>query len=269
MLGGQVAHELTCRNDIHMKRHIATLGLGLLLGGTALAAGESPTLKDQKDKPSYVIGYQYGANLLSQGVHVNPEAFLSGLKQAQEGKPSAVSSEETKAVHRGLQMQVMTYRHQQYLKQAEKNLEAGKAFLAEKAKKEGVKTLPDGLQYKVIKEGTGPVPKESDTVTVSYRGTLIEGTQFDSSYARGRPETIDVSAAIAGWKEALQRMRAGSKWELFVPTDLAYGQEEMGRIPPNSTLIFELELQSIGEASAPNAGGAGAPTKGAGAGQTK
>ena len=179
-------------------------------------------------------------------MHVNPEAFLSGLTQAQEEKPSAVSSEETKAVHRGLQMQLMTYRHQQYLKQAEKNLEAGKAFLAENAKKEGVKTLPDGLQYKVIKEGTGPVPKESDTVTVNYRGTLIDGTQFDSSYARGRPETIDVSAAIDGWKDALQRMKVGAKWELFVPTDLAYGREEMGRIPANSTLIFELELVSIG-----------------------
>jgi FKBP-type peptidyl-prolyl cis-trans isomerase FklB len=239
---------------MHMKTQIATLGLGVLLGGTVLAAGGPPSLTDQQDKASYVIGYQYGANLLSRGVHVNPETFMSGLKQAQEGKPSAISPEETKAIHRALQMQVMAYRHQQYMQQAEKNLEAGKAFLAENAKKEGVKTLPSGLEYKVMKEGTGPVPKESDTVTVNYRGTLIDGTQFDSSYARGRPETIDVSAAIDGWKEALQHMKVGSEWELFVPTDLAYGQEEMGRIPPNSTLIFELELLGIGGAKSPSQG---------------
>jgi FKBP-type peptidyl-prolyl cis-trans isomerase FklB len=230
-----------------MKRQVAILGAGLLLAGTVLAARESSTLKDQKGKESYVIGYQYGLNLLSQGVHVNPAAFLSGLKRAQEGKPSAVSPEETKAVHRTLQMQVMAYRHQQYVKQAQRNLEAGKAFLAENAKREGVKTLPGGLQYKVIKEGSGPVPKENDTVTVNYRGTLIDGTQFDSSYARGRPEAIDVNAAIPGWKEALELMKVGSKWRLFVPTNLAYGQERMGRIPLNSVLIFDLELLGIGE----------------------
>jgi FKBP-type peptidyl-prolyl cis-trans isomerase len=122
---------------MHMKTQIATLGLGVLLGGTVLAAGGPPSLTDQQDKASYVIGYQYGANLLSRGVHVNPETFMSGLKQAQEGKPSAISPEETKAIHRALQMQVMAYRHQQYMQQAEKNLEAGKAFLAENAKKEG------------------------------------------------------------------------------------------------------------------------------------
>lgn len=233
-----------------MKRQIGILGLGLLLGGSALAAGEPSPLTDQKDKESYVIGYQYGVNLLNQGVRVNPQAFLFGLSQAQEGKPSVFSPEETKAIHRSLQVQVMAYRQQQYERDAEKNLEVGKAFLVENAKKEGTKTLPSGLQYKVLQEGSGPSPKPADTVTVNYRGRLVDGTEFDNSYKRGRPEAIDVESAIPGWKEALPLMKVGAKWQLFVPSELAYGGEDMRHIPPNSTLIFDLELVAIGETSA-------------------
>ena len=228
-----------------MSRRILTLALACALAGHALAAGEAPALQDTKDRESYVIGYQYGKNLQQQGVEVNPEVFAAGLRQAQEGKPSALTPEETQAVHKGLQMKVMTYRHQQYLQRAEKNLEANKAFFAENAKKEGVHTRPSGLQYSVLTEGTGPTPKETDTVTVHYRGTLLDGTEFDSSYAKGQPEMFDVNAVIPAWNEALKMMKVGSRWQLFVPSELAYGREEMGRIPANSALIFEVELLSI------------------------
>jgi FKBP-type peptidyl-prolyl cis-trans isomerase len=237
-----------------MNQRVLTLSIGLALAAGTLAAAEAPNLATQKDKEGYVIGYQYGANLLSQGVKVNPEPFLVGLRQAQEGQPSALSPEETKAVHRGLEAQVMAQRHQEYLQQAEKTLEAGRVFLAENAKKEGVKTLASGLQYKVLAAGSGPSPQATDPVTINYRGTLVDGTEFDSSYSRGHPETLDVDALIPGWREALPMMKLGSKWQLFLPTELAYGKENIGRIPPNSALIFEVELLSIGMPEGPAEG---------------
>jgi len=178
-------------------------------------------------------------------VTVDPASFLAGLEQAQAGRPSALSPEETQALQRGLQMREMAHRHQQYLEQAQRNLEAGRAFLAKNAREPGVETLASGLQYRVVVEGAGPAPKETDAVTVHYRGTLVDGTPFDGSRERGSPETIDVASAIPGWREALLRMKVGSQWELFVPTELAYGEEEMARIPPNSALVFELELLAI------------------------
>ena len=237
-----------------MNQRILTLSIGLAVAASA-SAGEAPNLATQKDKESYVVGYQYGANLLSQGLRLNPGPFLAGLEQAQQGQPSALSPEETKAVHRGLQVQTMAHRHQEYMQQAEKTLEAGRAFLVENAKKEGVKTLPSGLQYKVLVEGSGASPQETDTVTINYRGILVDGSEFDSSYTRGHPETVDVNALIPGWREALPMMKVGSKWQLFVPTELAYGKENIGRIPPNSALIFEIELLSIGMPENPAEGG--------------
>jgi FKBP-type peptidyl-prolyl cis-trans isomerase FklB len=134
----------------------------------------------------------------------------------------------------------------------EKNKKEGEIFLAENKKKEGVVTLPSGLQYKVIKEGTGETPKLTDTVTVNYSGTLIEGTEFDSSYRRGQPATFPVKGVIAGWTEALQLMKVGSKWQLFIPSNLAYGERGAGRdIGPNTTLIFDVELLSIKEGANP------------------
>ncbi len=242
-----------------MNQRILTLSIGLAVAASALAAGEAPSLATQKDKESYVVGYQYGANLLSQGLRLNPGPFLAGLEQAQQGQPSALSPEETKAVHRGLQVQSMAHRHQEYMQQAEKALEAGRAYLAESAKKEGVKTLPSGLQYKVLVEGSGASPQETDTVTMNYRGTLVDGTEFDSSYTRGHPETLDVNALIPGWREALPMMKVGSKWQLFVPTELAYGKENIGRIPPNSALIFEIELLGIAPPETPTEGEAPEP----------
>jgi FKBP-type peptidyl-prolyl cis-trans isomerase FklB len=133
-------------------------------------------------------------------------------------------------------------------KMGEKNKKEGEAFLAENQKKEGVKTLPSGLQYRVIQAGTGKSPKATDEVTAHYRGTLIDGTEFDSSYRRGKPETLPIGGVIAGWTEALQLMQEGAKWQLFVPSNLAYGERGAGRdIGPQATLIFEIELISIQE----------------------
>jgi FKBP-type peptidyl-prolyl cis-trans isomerase FklB len=128
---------------------------------------------------------------------------------------------------------------------AERNLAAGKAFLEENKKKEGVKTLPSGLQYKVLAEGSGKIPKASDNVTVNYKGTLINGTEFDSSYKRGKPTTFQVDKVIRGWTEALQLMKEGSKWQLFIPLELGYGERGAEPVPPNSVLIFEVELISV------------------------
>jgi FKBP-type peptidyl-prolyl cis-trans isomerase FklB len=139
----------------------------------------------------------------------------------------------------------MAARQKEMQELADKNLSEGKAFLEANRKKEGVKTLSSGLQYKVLAEGSGKTPKATDEVTVNYRGTLIDGTEFDSSYGRGKPLTVKVNGVIRGWSEALQLMKAGSRWQLFIPPDLAYGERVMGRIPPNSTLIFEVELISV------------------------
>lgn len=145
-----------------------------------------------------------------------------------------------------LKKKISVAQQQQQKQQADKNLAEGKAFLEENGKKEGVKTLPSGLQYKVIQEGSGKMPAASDTVTVHYRGTLIDGAEFDSSYKRGKPATFRADRVIAGWKEALQLMKPGAKWQLFIPGPLAYGERGAGaKIPPNSTLIFEVELISI------------------------
>jgi FKBP-type peptidyl-prolyl cis-trans isomerase FklB len=140
----------------------------------------------------------------------------------------------------------MAVQQKAFKEQAAKNLSESKAFLAENGKKEGIKTLPSGLQYKVFAEGSGKMPKAEDTVTVNYKGTLIDGTEFDNSYKRGQPATFQVKGVIKGWTEALQLMKEGSKWQFFIPPDLAYGEGGAGRsIPPNSTLIFEVELISV------------------------
>ena len=145
-----------------------------------------------------------------------------------------------------LQKELMEKQAERNKQLAEKNKTEGEAFLAQNSKKEGVKTLPSGLQYKVIKEGTGKTPKADDTVVTNYRGTSIDGTEFDSSYKRGQPATFPVKGVIAGWTEALQLMKEGSKWELFIPSNLAYGERGAGNfIGPNAALVFEIELITV------------------------
>src|SRR5881628_207471 len=198
-------------------------------------------LKDQKDKVSYSIGMNIGFNLSRQKVDINPELLAAGIKDAIAGKPQ-LTQDQVKDVMAQFEKDM-----EQKQKQAgEKNKTEGAKFLEDNKKKPGVKTTASGLQYKVEKEGTGAQPKATDMVTVNYRGTLINGTEFDSSYKRGQPATFPVNGVIKGWTEALQLMKVGSKYQLFVPSNLAYGERSVGPdIAPNATLIFEVELPDV------------------------
>jgi FKBP-type peptidyl-prolyl cis-trans isomerase FklB len=219
------------------------LSIGLLF--SYCFAGESPELKDQKDKESYSLGYQFGQGLKAQGLDLNLEVYTSGIRDALGGKNPYLSQEEMKKTLSDFQQRIMAARQKESKEMSAKNLAAGKAFLEENKNKEGVKTLPSGLQYKVLAEGSGKTPKAADNVTVNYKGTLINGAEFDNSYKRGQPATFKANGVIKGWTEALQLMKEGSKWQLFIPPELGYGERGAGPVPPNSTLIFEVELISV------------------------
>ena len=219
--------------------------LGVLLLVSQVNAQENQVLKNQKDKISYIIGMRIGSDMKKQSIDINPNIVAKGIEDALAGAKPLLTDQEA-------QETMMAFQKEMMAKQADvakKNKTEGEAFLAENKKKEGVKTLPSGLQYKVMKAGTGKKPKSTDTVTVDYRGTLIDGTEFDSSYKRGQPATFQVSGVIPGWTEALQLMEQGAKWQLFIPSNLAYGERgtQGGPIGPNATLIFEVELISIQE----------------------
>jgi FKBP-type peptidyl-prolyl cis-trans isomerase FklB len=215
--------------------------LGILFLAFQVSAEENLVLKNQKDKVSYIIGTEIGKNFKKQSVDIDPDVLTRGIKDAISGGKSLLTEQEIQETMAAFQKEMMA-------KLEEKNKKEGEAFLTENKKKEGVKTLPSGLQYKVIKAGTGKKPKINDTVTTHYRGTLIDGTEFDSSYRRGQPASFPVSGVIRGWTEALQLMGEGAKWQLFIPPNLAYGERGMGGvIGPNATLIFEIELISIQE----------------------
>lgn len=206
------------------------------------------SLKTSKDKLSYAIGTQIGTDMKKQTVDIDPDALAKGLKDGFKGSKLLLTDQEMREALGAFQRQMLAKQAERMRELGAKNKQAGAAFLAENKKKEGVKVLPSGLQYKIIKEGAGKMPKADDTVTVNYRGTLIEGTEFDSSYKRGEPATFPVKGVIKGWTEALQLMKVGSTWQLFVPPELAYGEQAAGRvIGPNSTLIFEVELLGIKE----------------------
>jgi FKBP-type peptidyl-prolyl cis-trans isomerase FklB len=215
--------------------------LGILVLVSQVDAKEDLVLKNQKDKISYVFGMDIGNNLKRQSIDIDPDILARGIKDALSGGKTLLTEQEVREVTTAFQKEIMA-------RLGEKNKKEGEAFLAENKKKEGIKTLPSGLQYKVIKAGTGKKPKLTDTVTTQYRGTLIDGTEFDSSYRRGQPATFPVNGVIPGWTEALQLMEEGAKWMLFVPGKLAYGDRGAGpQIGPNATLIFEVELISIQE----------------------
>ena len=224
---------------------ILAVGLALLLS-TCTPPEKKIELKDEKAKASYSVGYQFGQNLKKMHADLDAGVLSKGLEDALSGKESLLSEEEMGSSLSDLRQKSMAAVQQELKEQAEKNLVEGEKFLAENKTKEGVKTTASGLQYKVLTEGEGPSPNAGDTVTVNYRGTLIDGTEFDSSYKRGEPATFPLTGVIPGWTEALQLMKKGSKWELYIPPDLAYGERGAGnRIPPNSTLIFEVELISF------------------------
>jgi FKBP-type peptidyl-prolyl cis-trans isomerase FklB len=226
-------------------RHIIAAGLGIIMLSASCFAAEKFELKDQKDRESYSLGYQFGQSLKHQGLDINLDVYSAGIRDALSGAKPQMSQEEVSKTVSEIQSRVMAARQKELQETAGKNLVEGKAFLEANRKKEGVKTSSSGLQYKVLADGNGKTPKAADEVTVHYRGALIDGTEFDSSYKRGKPLTLKVNGVIRGWTEALQMMKEGSRWQLFIPPDLAYGERAMGRIPPNSTLIFEVELISV------------------------
>jgi FKBP-type peptidyl-prolyl cis-trans isomerase FklB len=227
---------------------IVALSIFLLAG--QVYAEEQTSLKSQRDKVSYIIGVDIGGNLKSRSIDIDPDLLLKGLKDGLAGNKPLLSETEIHEVMNTFKEEMAKKQEESMKKAAEKNKKDGDAFLAENKKKEGVVTLPSGLQYKIITEGTGNTPKATDTVTVNYRGSLVDGTEFDSSYKRGQPATFRVNGVIKGWTEALQLMKEGAKWQLFIPSDLAYGDKGAGNvIGPNATLIFDVELISAKEAS--------------------
>jgi FKBP-type peptidyl-prolyl cis-trans isomerase FklB len=204
-------------------------------------------LSDEKSKVSYAIGLNMGHSMRQQSVDVDPAVLEQGLKDGldQSSKP-LMTDDEARATMMQFQTEMRAKMEEKRKEAGEASKKAGDAFLAANKNKEGVITLPSGLQYKVLTQGTGAKPAASDTVTCNYKGTLVDGTEFDSSYKRGEPANFPVGGVIKGWTEALQLMPVGSKWQLFIPPNLAYGEQGAGAdIPPNSTLIFEIELISI------------------------
>jgi len=216
--------------------------------GTATKPRTQPVLalKTQKDKVSYALGANLGMNLHKQSVEVDPAIVLRGLKDALAARKMLLTDDEAKAALMQLQADVRNKQQEKMKVAGEMNRKEGVEFLAANKTKEGIVTLPSGLQYKILTEGTGPKPTSTDTVVCNYRGTLTSGTEFDSSYKRGQPASFPVIGVIKGWTEALQLMPVGSKWQLFVPSELGYGDRGAGSdIGPGATLIFEVELLSI------------------------
>src|SRR5712675_1217073 len=216
---------------------------------TTAKSAAPPTLKTSRDKFSYALGMKMGANLHRQAVPVDPNILARGLKDGLAGTKTLLTDEEAQAAIVEVQNDLRKKVQEKMQVEGAANKKEGESFLAANKAKEGVKVLPSGLQYKILKEGTGPKPAATDTVVCNYRGTLVDGKEFDSSEKHGGPATFPVNGVIKGWTEALQLMSVGSKWQLFLPADLAYGDRGAGAdIGPGATLIFEVELVSIQQA---------------------
>ena len=231
--------------------------LAVALASGAAAAQDAPALKTQKDKVSYALGMDLGNQLRKSSIEVDPAVFGQGLKDALSGGKTLLTEEQVRTAISGLQAEMKRKEAARRKGTPEEdsleidlvpayNKKAGEAFLAANKAKEGVVTLPSGLQYKVLQAGNGKKPTEADTVVCNYRGAFIDGTEFDSSYKRNQPATSAVNGVIPGWREALKLMAVGSKWQLFIPPELAYGEKgSSGAIGPNATLVFDVELLAI------------------------
>jgi len=227
-----------------MKIKLVVVVLSGVLLASQLSAEQTPTLKNPKEKISYIIGMDIGRNLKTQSADIDADILARGIKDAFLGGKPLLTEQEVSETMAAFQKELIA--KQQAL--AEKNKREAEAFLAEDKKKEGIVTLPSGLGYKVIKPSVGRKPKLEDTVTVHYRATLIDGTEFYNSYLRGQPETLRVKEVIPGLTEALTLMQEGAKWLVFIPPSLGYSERGVGgQIGPNATLIFEIELISIQE----------------------
>lgn len=220
-------------------KYLKAVGLTLLL--TVMACERKADLKSDEARYSYAVGHQIGRNMKSQDLKIDTKAFVTAMKQTLEGKDLQMTEKEMREAMRKMSEMRRTKR----MEKAQGNKKQGTEYLAKNKSKEGVKVTATGLQYRVLKEGEGAKPKKEDTVKVHYKGTLIDGTEFDSSYKRNRPAEFPVQAVIPGWTEALQLMPVGSKWELVIPSELGYGEMGNPKIPGNSVLIFEVELLDI------------------------
>lgn len=227
-------------------KHIWIAALCLTLMACQGNTQDKVSLKSQKDSVSYSIGMNIGRNLQAQFVDADPMIIGHGIKDILDSSKTLLTDDQAQTVMMAFQQRMSAKRETEMKEQGEKNEKAGSVFLAENKSKPGVVTLPDGLQYKIEKTGTGKKPYDTSLVSVNYRGTLIDGKEFDSSFKRGQPAQFHLNQVIKGWSEALKLMPVGSKWTLYIPPALGYGEHGMGSvIPPNSTLIFEVELLSI------------------------
>ncbi|MBI5383960.1 MAG: FKBP-type peptidyl-prolyl cis-trans isomerase [Verrucomicrobia bacterium] len=236
----------------------AALSLCLALLAGAVGAADAPVLQSEKEQISYALGMAYGNSLRKQSIDLEPAAFNLGLNDARSGGKTQLTEGEARSLVTGLQdslkkkqLAVQAEKLQAENEQAEKNKKDGEAFLAANKSKDGVVALENGLQYKILKAGEGKIPGPDDMVVCHYKGTTLDGKEFDSTYVHGKPATMPIKGVIKGWSEALQLMPTGSKWQLFIPSQLAYGARAAGQsFGPNSTLIFEVELVSIVEEKA-------------------
>ncbi|MCB2205160.1 FKBP-type peptidyl-prolyl cis-trans isomerase [bacterium] len=227
-------------------RFLSILTLAMLLMSCQNNAQENVDLKTRKDSVSYAIGYNIGTNFKMQSIDVDPTVVAAAMRDLMNEGETKMTEEDAQQIWMSYQKELMAKQQEERAASGAKNKEEGDKWLAENKEKEGVVTTESGLQYKVIKMGDGPKPQKTDKVRVNYRGTLIDGTEFDSSYKRGEPAEFGVGQVIPGWTEALQLMPVGSKWEVYIPGELGYGERGAGQdIGPNATLIFEVELLDI------------------------
>jgi len=212
----------------------------------ATASKPATKLESKKDKLSYSIGFNIGKQFKSQNIDISPEIFAEALKAVYSDQPTAMTADEVMNTLQSFEKEMQEKMKNETNAASGPNKEAGKAFLANNKKNPAVVELPSGMQYEILKDGTGESPKASSTVTTHYTGTLIDGSVFDSSVERGQPAQFPVNGVIKGWTEALQLMKPGSKWKLYIPSDLAYGEGgSPPKIGPGATLIFEVELISV------------------------
>ena len=231
-------------------KHPSTAGLTIVLVAAfgACQGGANADLDSFEGRSSYAVGVDIGNNLERTGVELELAGVVAGLSDVLEGREPQLTGEEIGEVLQELSTRMQTAQQQQFSEATERNITEGQAYLAENGQREGVVTTESGLQYEVLTQGDGPRPSATQQVSVNYRGTLIDGTEFDSSYERGEPATFPVNRVIGGWTEALQLMSVGSKYRLVIPSNLAYGERGSGpTIGPNATLIFEVELLAIVE----------------------
>lgn len=237
-----------------MARYVLVVLCALLIAAPVCFAQDKP-IKTDKEKLSYSLGYDLGQEMKKIDVSIDDATFFKGFKDSLSGAKPALTEKEMVDTMQAFQADMQKKQQEKMKVVAEKNKKDAEAFLAQNKTKEGVKTTASGLQYKVVKEGTGESPKITDTVEVNYKGTLLDGTEFDSSYKRGQPAVFPIRGVIPGWTEALQLMKPGAKFQLFIPPALAYGERPAGPvIGPNSLLIFEVELLAIKPKEAAPAG---------------